>query len=71
LLTITPEYKEKIELNKGDDGSVIPFEIHIPKEVRGVTLENILNIAGCLRQKSIYHRNCLIKEDRYSVIENV
>jgi hypothetical protein len=32
---ISPEYKEKIEWNKGDDNSsVIPLEIHIPKEIR-------------------------------------
>ena len=32
---ISPEYKEKIEWNKGDDSnSVISFEIHIPKEIR-------------------------------------
>ena len=32
---IRPKYKEKIEWNEaGDNTSVIPFEIHIPKEIR-------------------------------------
>jgi hypothetical protein len=31
---IYPNYKEKIEWNKGDNSSIIPFETHIPKEIR-------------------------------------
>ena len=32
---IFPKYKKKIQWNKGDDNnSVIPFETHIPKDIR-------------------------------------
>jgi hypothetical protein len=32
---IRPKYKEKIEWNKtGDNASVVPFEMHIPKEIK-------------------------------------
>jgi sporulation-control protein spo0M len=32
---ICPNYKEKIEWNKGDNSSsIIPFETHIPKDIR-------------------------------------
>ena len=32
---IRPKYKEKIEWNEaGDNTSVVPFEMHIPKEIR-------------------------------------
>ena len=71
---IHPKYKEKIEWNKtGDNTSVVPFEMHILKEIRRSYFGNILNITGCLRRKSIYHgpmivlpyhhTNCLLKED--------
>ena len=31
---IYPNYQEKAEWNKGDNSSIIPFETHVPKDIR-------------------------------------
>ena len=70
-----PKYEQTIDGNEGDNSSVIPFDIHIPKEIRRSYLERYFEYYRLLEAKldvpwcddlyartSIQTTNYLIKE---------